>query len=144
MTVYGKAGTPSQTHKRHASLAGLIGLWPRELEDYSVAASERIACLLRRALRAERKRGQSGHWTYDINRHMKLSGALKAELAFLQSLNTSHQPVKRPVRNGAAPSLSPRAAVPVATLKGKTASYPKIFSTLPGTPSGSLSQSNMR
>lgn len=36
---------------------------------------------LRRALRSERHRGRSGHWSYDLDRHIGLLQALKAELA---------------------------------------------------------------
>jgi hypothetical protein len=32
-----------------------------------------------RAWRAERRRGISGHWAYDLNRHLALSQALAAE-----------------------------------------------------------------
>jgi hypothetical protein len=54
-------------------------MWPHEVEDCSEAASERIVALLRKALRGERQRGIAGHWTYDINRHMALSEALREE-----------------------------------------------------------------
>jgi hypothetical protein len=35
---------------------------------------------LRRAPRAERRRGTSGHWSYDLNRHLAVVSAYKAEL----------------------------------------------------------------
>jgi hypothetical protein len=34
---------------------------------------------LRRALRAERRRATSGHWSYDLNRHLAHVSAYKAE-----------------------------------------------------------------
>jgi hypothetical protein len=71
------SGNP--TYSRSERLAGLIGLWPHELEDYSHPGTSRIVALLRKALRAERNRGKSGHWAYDLNRHQALSTALKAE-----------------------------------------------------------------
>jgi hypothetical protein len=40
-------------------------------------------------LRAERKRGQTRSFTYDLNRHMRLVNALKQELAFLAGLRRS-------------------------------------------------------
>jgi hypothetical protein len=64
----------------------LIGLWPSELQNGSVEAAEKVVALLRKAIRAERRRGQSGHWTYDLNRHLALSDALKAEEARLAGL----------------------------------------------------------
>ena len=32
----------------------------------------RLLAVLRRALRAERNRGLTGHWTYDLSRHAQL------------------------------------------------------------------------
>lgn len=39
---------------------------------------------LRRALRAERRRATSGHWSYDLNRHLAHVSAYKAELVRLK------------------------------------------------------------
>jgi hypothetical protein len=64
---------------REAELPKLVGLWPAELRDMSAEATAKIIALLRKAIRAERRRGQSGHWTYDLTRHLALSEALKAE-----------------------------------------------------------------
>ena len=33
-----------------------------------------------RSLRDERRRGQAGHWSYDLNRHIALAQAYAAEL----------------------------------------------------------------
>jgi hypothetical protein len=38
-------------------------------------------------LRLERQRGKSGHWCYDINRHLALKQALTHELAELRKLS---------------------------------------------------------
>ena len=46
---------------------------------------------LRRALRAERRRGLAGHWSYDLNRHLGLS-AYKGELARLGLERLKAQP----------------------------------------------------
>lgn len=35
---------------------------------------------LMRALRTERQRGKAGHWTYDLNRHIALSQALRRQI----------------------------------------------------------------
>jgi hypothetical protein len=71
---------------REAQLPKLIGLWPSEVMDYSLEGTERIVAQLRKAIRAERRRAQQGHWTYDINRHLALADALKAEEARLAGL----------------------------------------------------------
>jgi hypothetical protein len=47
--------------------------------------------LLARELRAERALGRAGHWTYDINRHIGLMQAYKAETAGLAALR-GHRP----------------------------------------------------
>jgi cobalamin biosynthesis Mg chelatase CobN len=56
-------------------------LWPHELEDESPGARHRILARLRQALRAERRRGLSGHWTYDLARHVELLRVYREELA---------------------------------------------------------------
>ena len=71
---------------REAELPKLVGLWPSELRDMSAEATAKIIALLRKAIRAERRRGQSGHWTYDLTRHLALSEALKAEEQRLDEL----------------------------------------------------------
>jgi hypothetical protein len=71
---------------RARDLPKLIALWPRELGDHSLEGCRRILVKLRRALRAERRRAQSGHWSYDLNRHLGLLSAYKGELAGLSRL----------------------------------------------------------
>jgi hypothetical protein len=80
----------SATYDRQRHLGGLIALWPEEIADTSAAGRSRVIARLRRALRAERMRGRAGHWTYDLNRHMALVVALKAELAGL-GLNSENK-----------------------------------------------------
>lgn len=55
-----------------ASLPRLIAVWPSELSDTSSAARARLLAMVRRALRAERRRGIAGHWTYNLARHGEL------------------------------------------------------------------------
>jgi len=59
----------------------LLPLWPHEIADESAAGRARVADLLRRALRAERRRGLAGHWSYDLGRHTQLLAAYRAEYA---------------------------------------------------------------
>ena len=51
-----------------------------------VEALEAIVARLERALRAERNRARSGHWTYDLNRHIALRQAHRAESERLAAL----------------------------------------------------------
>jgi len=45
-----------------------------------------IVTCLERALRAERQRARSGHWTYDLNRHIALHQAYLAETMRLAAM----------------------------------------------------------
>ncbi len=60
-------------------LGRLVPLWPSEIEDRSPAGRQRLLAALRKALRSERQRGLSGHWTYDLARHRNLLEAYRAE-----------------------------------------------------------------
>jgi hypothetical protein len=72
---------------RETQLQKLLPLWPHEIADRSLSGVTRIVTLLARALRSERQRGRAGHWTYDINRHLALVGALREERAALKKLS---------------------------------------------------------
>jgi hypothetical protein len=71
---------------RVEQLPPLLKLWPNDSDDYSYPGTLRIAALLRTALRAERNRARTSHWAYDLNRHLGLIDALKAERARLAAL----------------------------------------------------------
>lgn len=75
---------PTAEIDRRCALGRLLPLWPHELEDESVPARLRIVAKLRKALRAERRRGLAGHWTYDLARHVELLRLYRAELAALR------------------------------------------------------------
>jgi hypothetical protein len=79
---------PRPAFDRETQLPRLLGLWPSEVRDYSAAGTARLIALLRKAIRAERRRGQAGDWAYDLNRHLALAEALNAERARLKSLQT--------------------------------------------------------
>ena len=65
-----------QRHLARLTGTGLEGIWAKDEESRNAATAR-----LRRALRSERHRGRSGHWSYDLNRHIGLLQALKAEIA---------------------------------------------------------------
>ena len=58
-------------------------MWPHEIEDESLSGRQKILAKLRQALRAERRRGLSGHWTYDLARHVELLRVYQEELAVI-------------------------------------------------------------
>ena len=69
---------------RARDLPRLIALRPRELCDQTSEGSLLILSKLRRALRAERRRALAGHWSYELNRHLGLMTAYKAELGLMR------------------------------------------------------------
>lgn len=82
--LFGKAvAAGAASYVRHRDLPRLLPLWPHEIEDRSEAGSLRLLAKLRRALRAERRRARTGHWSYDLNRHLGLLSAYRGELACL-------------------------------------------------------------
>ncbi len=80
---------------RSRDLPKLIPLWPRELDDHSPAGCRHVLAKLRSALRAERRRALSGHWSYDLNRHLGLISAYKGELAGLSRLEAQPNCTRR-------------------------------------------------
>lgn len=74
-------GAQARSYVRETDLPKLLPLWPSELEVRTPSDHLRLLARLRRALRAERRRGLSGHWTYDLSRHAQLLRAYRAEAA---------------------------------------------------------------
>jgi hypothetical protein len=73
-------------YERLRDLPKLARLDPAELSTETLEGAERIVSLLNRALRAERSRARSGHWTYDLNRHIALRQAHLAESERLEMM----------------------------------------------------------
>lgn len=71
----------SRPYDRRVELPRILPLWPHELADESPEGRRNIVRKLRRALRAERRRGVAGHWTYDLARHAELLRIYRLELA---------------------------------------------------------------
>lgn len=79
------AGTDLYERKRH-----LRRLLPQASEDFRNEDAETTRAILMRlaaAMRAERRRGRAGHWTYDLNRHIALAQAFRAEKEGLRKLS---------------------------------------------------------
>jgi hypothetical protein len=67
-------------YDRRTELPRVLPLWPHELNDESPDGRRTVVAKLRRALRAERRRGIAGHWTYDLSRHVELLRVYRLEL----------------------------------------------------------------
>ncbi len=80
------ADAGATAYARARDLPKLIALWPHELDDQTPEGCRRILAKLRSALRAERRRALSGHWSYDLNRHLGLLSAYKGELSSVSRL----------------------------------------------------------
>lgn len=76
----------SPRYRRDQHLALLIPVGPQDLSDQSIAGQDQIVRRLMRSLRGERTRGKAGHWSYDLNRHIGLVRALRAERARLRHM----------------------------------------------------------
>ena len=76
-------------YARARDLPKLTALSPHELADGSIAGTERIAAKLASLARAQHALGLRGHWSYDLNRHLALLAALKAERAHLAHLRNA-------------------------------------------------------
>jgi hypothetical protein len=77
---------------RSRDLPRLIALWPHELADQSPEGALRVLAKLRQALRVERVRARGGHWSYDLNRHLALLSAYRAQLARVGRSQSLDQP----------------------------------------------------
>ena len=84
-----KAG--AEAYERGRDLPRLARIFPGELEAESAEGLALILDRLERALRAERNRARSGHWTYDLNRHIALRQAYLAERQRFESLKAERR-----------------------------------------------------
>jgi hypothetical protein len=78
-TIDGVIANGSKAYDRGRILPRVLPIGPDELAGAEPETTRRIVLKLARALRTERARGRAGHWTYDLNRHIGLMQALKAE-----------------------------------------------------------------
>ena len=76
----------ARDYVRERQLPRLIPIGPDEMTGEEPATTRRIVARLTRALRGERQRGRAGHWTYDLNKHLGLAQALRAETGRLQAV----------------------------------------------------------
>jgi hypothetical protein len=74
------AGGPAEeVYDRRRHLPRVLPVGPEDIEDCGEESGRRIVRRLAAALRAERTRGRAGHWTYDLNPHLALMQAYRAE-----------------------------------------------------------------
>jgi len=76
-------------YARARDLPKLFPLAPENLADDSVAGTERIVTRLAALARAQHRLGRRRHWSYDLNRHLAVLTALKAERAHLAHLRNA-------------------------------------------------------
>jgi hypothetical protein len=77
---------PRIAWQREKMLPRLIGVGPEEIADRSGSGRSRILRRLMSALRSERMRGRSGHWSYSLDRHVGLVQAITAERGALRRM----------------------------------------------------------
>jgi hypothetical protein len=103
----------AQLYDRQRDLPGLIRIVPgcvRGSEISPLEEVETIVARLERALRAERSRARSGHWTYDLNRHIALRQAYRAETECLVALRAAQR--RSALRAATGPDAMPAARPP--------------------------------
>lgn len=81
---------------RTEELARLLPVWPAELQDVSLEGRRHIVARLAKALREERRRGQAGHWAYDLARHAQLHAVWLAERATLRQMECASAGLQKP------------------------------------------------
>jgi hypothetical protein len=81
----------AEARERRKRLTRLLPLWPAEIEDLSIQGRARLVAVLERSLRSERRRGQAGHWTYDLARHMQLLEAYRSEMRALYAMTNTRE-----------------------------------------------------
>jgi hypothetical protein len=79
----------AESYVRERDLPRLVRVIPRPGQRETAGEVQNIVRLLERALRAERNRARSGHWTYDLNRHIALHQAHVAEREKLAALTAT-------------------------------------------------------
>lgn len=87
----------SASYERARMLPRVLPVGPDEITGIEPETTRRIVLKLAHALRTERARGRAGHWTYDLNRHVGLLQAMKAEQERLAA--TSREQLISRVRN---------------------------------------------
>ena len=78
-------------YERARHLRRLLPLAPEDFSQRDAATTQRILLRLAHAMREERRRGRMGHWTYDLNRHIALAQAYRAEKTALDSASESKE-----------------------------------------------------
>jgi hypothetical protein len=73
-------------YERSRVLPRLLPLALARLPVHEPALTAAILIRLARGLRSERRLGRAGHWTYDVNRHIALAQAFRAERHTLERL----------------------------------------------------------
>ncbi len=79
----------AELYNRKRVLWRLLPACASELPGEEPDATQQIVQEIENALRLERQRGKTGSWTYDLNRHLALAQACRAERAHLARLTRS-------------------------------------------------------
>jgi hypothetical protein len=79
------------SYSRSRDLPKLLALQANDIEDGGADATERIVAKLAFRARAQALLVRRRHWSYDLNRHLAILTALKAERAHLAHLRNSSE-----------------------------------------------------
>ena len=88
-----RAKDQATRYQRLRDLPRILKLWPDEVRQLSEVDQCWLVDRLAQVLRAERRRGLTRHWCYDLSRHAALLRAYRAEKEVLTGML---KPAKRP------------------------------------------------
>lgn len=77
--IEGDVASGAALYQRARCLPRVLPLLSSECEGPEPETTRLIVRRLSDAMRRERQLGRAGHWTYDLNRHIALAQAWKAE-----------------------------------------------------------------
>ena len=73
------------SYDRHRDLPRLLRLWPNQIASLTKRDQNWLVERLGQVLRAERQRGLTRHWSYDLSRHAAVLTAYKCERQILEN-----------------------------------------------------------
>ncbi len=82
----GRSFFRSTESSRGPESSQLLPVWPKELNDRTLAGRQALIAIIERELRKERRLGMAANSAYDIARHAKLVRLLKEEREALRQL----------------------------------------------------------
>lgn len=113
----------ARSYCRWRNLPRLVQVAFHELDNHSPACTQSIIERLTAAIARERRRARTGHWSYDLNRHIALLQARRGEMRVLRdgAAPGAEHSARSPLADGAAQASATAAASSAAAPDSRTA-----------------------